>query len=209
MTTFTRLIPHRCPQNPDWNRFPVRHNDYGVDIATLPGVTRGCPFCWAHYLDLRRDRFERYAARAFVARPSEIAPVVVDAVRRLERPGFPENGICSHLGVHVSVRALGVALMPHGARLKVVMSQSLFRRPATVHRARAEAVAAALVTNVQEIYNGKDGHDGVAVVLTRGAPEPLIVGISNYRRMRSPFDLTAEDKAGFAAFRSWYEAPLA
>lgn len=212
MTTFTRPIPHRCPQNPDWDRFPVRYSDCGVRIEGLPNVTEGCPFCWTSYLTLRRERFERYARRAFVARPEEVAPVAVEMVRRLERPGFPENGTCSHFGVHASMRGLGINVSfasDVGERLKVVMTQSLFRRPAALHRARAEAVATALTTVVRHTWNGRDGSEGIVVVLNRKAPDSIVLAIRNYRALGSRiFNKSPADEAGFAAFREWYDAPL-
>lgn len=208
MTTFHRPIVHRCDQNPDPERFVVRYNDFGVQIEAIPNVTKGCPFCWKNYMDMRRERFDRYTARAFVARPSEVGLPVADAVRRLERPGFPANGICSHFGVHVGVRGLGIGISYHGTRLQVQLGQSLYRRPASLHQARARAVANALVTGIQETWNGKDGSDSITVVLTRNAPDAILRGVENYRAQGNVFDPTKAEKAGWKAFEAWYKAPL-
>jgi hypothetical protein len=209
MTTFHRPIIHRCDKNPDPARFVVRYNDFGVQIAGIPGVTKGCPFCWTSYMTFRRERFERYTARAFVARPSEVGLPAADVVRRLERPEFPENGILSHHGVHTNVRGLGISLTNHGSKLQINMYQSLFRRPAVLHQARARAVAEALVCGIQETWNGKDGSDGISVVLTRNAPDAILLGIENYRKQKDVFRPTSVEKAGWEAFRAWYDAPLA
>lgn len=158
---------------------------------------------------MRRERFQRYTARAFVAKPAEVGPPVAEVVRRLERPGCPEDGVCSHFGIHTSVRGLGINVMPEGRYLKVVMQQSSFRRPASLHQARARVVANALTTGVRQTWNGMDGHDGIAVVLNRPAPESLLVGIGNYLAMGARiFDRTPKDKDRFKAFTDWYEAPL-
>jgi len=208
MTTFRRPIVHRCDANPDPERFVVRYNDFGVQIENLPNVTEGCPFCWTSFMTLRHDRFKRYTERAYVARPREIGPPVADAVRRLERPGFPPEGVCSNFGVYVNVRGLGINLMTEGSYLKVVMNQSCFRRPAALHQARARAVADALVTGIRQTWNGKDGHDGIAVVLNRNAPEALVVGLTNYQRQRDVFNPTPAEKAAWEAFHAWFAAPL-
>lgn len=210
MTTFRRPIVHRCDANPDPERFVVRYNDFGVYVTDIPGVTmKGCPFCWVSYFDLRRHRFKRYCARAFTAKPAEVVPPIIDIVLRLERPGFPENGICNHFGPYASVRGLGVHVANHGSRLQVTMYQSHFRRPASLHLARARAVADALVTGIHEYWNGKDGSEGISIVLTRNAPDAILRGIENYHsRGFRTFDRTPDGEVGFAAFKTWYEAPL-
>jgi hypothetical protein len=186
----------------------VRFNDWGAKVDDLPGITQGCPFCWTSYLTLRSNWWDAYRKRARVATPEEVGPVVAEMVRRLERPYWPRDGIINHFGPYASIRGLGVHVNRHDRRYLVVMSQSLYRRPAALHQSRAEAVASALGCSIIDRWNGHDNAEGVSVVLGRDAPDALHRALDNYRAMKNVFEPTDADKAGYLAFQRWYEAPF-
>jgi hypothetical protein len=203
-----RLKFHRCQVAHDAG-FRVYFNDWGVKIDGLPGVTKGCPFCWRSYFDFRREWDRVWYAHRAVATPEEAAAAVVDVVRRLERPNFPENGIVNHFGPCVSVNGLGINVATRGSHYLVTMYQTMHYRPAKLHLARAEAVAASLTTSIQDQWNGKDGSEGISIVLSRFASGALQTALENYRKMGFRcFKPSNADKDGYAAFREWYEAPL-
>lgn len=207
-----RLKQHRCAGATE-NGYRVFFNDWGVQIPGLPGVTVGCPFCWRDYLSMRDRWNELWFMLRRVATPEEVVPVVVDAVRRLERPNPPPNSILNPFGVGVSVRGLSIHISTNGledrARYQITMYQRCHRRRAELHRARAEAVTTALTTSIRESWNGGDGDDGISIVLNRLAPDGLLVPLRNYRaiaaRCFNPIDADRDD---YAAFRAWYEAPF-
>lgn len=203
-------VRHRCP-GARAAGIAVYFNDFEVRVPALPGVTRGCPFCWSDVFRLRGDWWENYRRRAPVATPEECAAAAVDAVRRLERPGCPSDAVCSHHGVYgrIPAKDMYVQLMNKGQHLQVIISKSLYPRPAALHAARAEAVATALVTSVRETWNGREGSEGISVVLGRSAPDALLASIANYRNLGFKiFDRSPEITVRFAAFSDWYDRPL-
>lgn len=149
---------------------------------------------------------------------------VASTIARLERPGYPENGITSHFGVTVPHPSLRVEISPRGRGTLVIMYAShmyakVFREGCqsdpfngrihlgyqqALHQARAISVAKALNCGILSFWNGEDGHNGISIILDYRCPESLCVAVTNYNKMQSPFKLRAEDEEGFAAFRKWF-----
>lgn len=190
---YLRRSLHVCAEAPDLR---IVFNDHDVAIPSLSGLPPMvcCPFCGRALRDMTRTRNERYRARAHVAQPEECAATAVEMMRRLIRPGWPSEGIISHFGVSAGVRGLGITMAPYNGRLRVIMDQSGWGRPAALHRARIKAVAAALTCGIRDMWNGRDGASGIAAVLDRSAPESLIVAVDNYRRQADVFRPTEAEK---------------
>jgi hypothetical protein len=200
---YLRRSLHVCDRAPDL-RIVFNNRDVRVtSLLDLPPMVC-CPFCGKRIHDMTRERDEKYRRRAHVAQPTECAAEAVHMMRRLTRPNHPPNGIVSHFGVHRGI----VSVSSSQGLLQVVMTQSLYRRPASLHRARAEAVAAALTCGIRDTWNGKDGSEGISVVLDRSPPEALVAAQANYCAQRDVFRPTKAEKAGWDAFREWYDAPL-
>lgn len=204
---YLRRSLHICDKALDLR---IVFNDRDVLIPSLPTLPTMicCPFCGHRLHDMTRERDEKYRRRAYVAQPSECTDTVVEMVRRLIRPDYPLNGIVSHFGVFASVRGLSVNVSSHGGLLHVTMYQSLYHRPKAIHRDRANAVATGLLCAIRTTWNGGEGHDGVSVILDRPPPESLIVAQGNYHAQRDVFRPTPAEKAGYLAFREWYDTPL-
>lgn len=198
-------VRHRCDGSRETG-VTVLFNDFDVLVDAFPGRPfQGCPFCWSSVFTLRGAWWENYRRRAPVATPEACAAAAVDAVRRLERPGCPDDALCSHHGVYAPPL---VQVSNKGPHLQVIMYQSLYPRPAALHLARAEAVAAALVTSVRETWNGLDGHNGISVILGRSAPDALVCSINNYLSLKDVFSKDPAVLARFRVFSDWFNAPL-
>ncbi len=208
---YLRRSLHVCAKAPDLR---IVFNDLDVRVASLSGLPPMvcCPFCGKHLASMTCERDEKYRVRAHVASPADCAAAVVEAVRRLERPGCPDDACCSHFGVSsvdASPLNVGINVSYRGPHLQVTLYKSLFPRPAALHRARVEAVAAALVTSIRETWNGGDGHEGISVVLGRSPPDSLVYSIGNYLSLGFKiFDRDEATAARFRSFGDWYRAPL-
>lgn len=166
---------------------------------------------------------------------SALGKLARSTVDRLRREDYPSNGICTHHGVVVRLRNMTVQFTDTKLRnspesdgkLLIIMinhhavpyvparveTRSVYRDggyfrigyPKCVHDARMRAVARALDAETIISWNGTHMGKTVSVVLDVPVPPSLAVSIENYRKLPSPFKLRPEDKAGFAAFNTWWE----
>lgn len=158
-------------------------------------------------------------------RPAPPPPAPVDAwaacakrlIGYLERRDWPDNGMCNHLGVRVTVpgwpgNVLQVTRRPQAGpgtpnvgKLLLIM-ETKAGVAAAVHAARREAVAEALGRRVAEHWNGADLNQSTYMVLDCPLPIGLEHALFNYRQMPDKFNPTAAERAGFQAFDSWMAA---
>lgn len=135
----------------------------------------------------------------------------------LDRPDFPRNGICHHLGVSYSFNGntIGFADWNDDALLIMVyMDASRFVRSAsgeieemgrskTDHDQIIADVAKGAESNVLQTWNGEEDNQGVSIVLSRKCPEGLLACMKNYREMKNVFNPTEDERNGFNLFNQW------
>lgn len=142
--------------------------------------------------------------------------LVSRVIAHLDRADYPRDGICHHHGLSYTCENDNVGVAEHEGKLLVMVyrGSAKYERDAngdyvwhgytaTEHEGKADAVAKAVRATISETWNGKEGNDGVSIVLDRPCPEGLLVGIRNYRRMRDVFHPTPSEVDAFQRFSAW------
>lgn len=148
--------------------------------------------------------------------PEKVAEVVKKLIDNLSREGWPEKGICTHHGVSAVCGHDSISVSPNGSMTLVTVyrstklvaegGQMYVGYTGAEHMERADAIADALGTSIRTSWNGEEGHSGISVVLSLPCPVSLKQAVRNYRALGRPFRLSKEERAGFDAFREWFEA---
>ena len=142
--------------------------------------------------------------------------LVAAKVALLDRPGYPEAGICGHLGVSFACGDDSVGICDYGGKLLVTIyrGDSQYQKdergnpivvgyPESVHEQRKEGLSRKLGCAIYDAWNGGEGCTGVSVCFDRPAPKALACGIANYHALPNVFRLSEDEQSRFRLFNDW------
>ena len=142
--------------------------------------------------------------------------LVATKVALLDRPDYPETGICSHLGVSFACGDDSVGICDYHGRLLVTIyrGDSQYQKDQRgapivvgysekVHEQRKQGLAQDLGCEIYDAWNGGEGCTGVSVCLDRPAPKALSRAIANYRALPDVFRLSEDEQSRFQLFSDW------
>lgn len=123
-------------------------------------------------------------------------------LRALDDADFPEDSICHHLGVNVrgaeTESSIGIMPDPEDRGILITFYQGGFGLTAATFE-RVRAGVAKFGATVRE-WNGKEGNDGISIVVSRPMPLGFVRALANYRCMKDVLRPTDEDHTRFDAF---------